>query len=113
MSLSNLEKQQEKLNKLNEKIKNEKDKIDKKLGHEIIKLSNFDYANLDQEKIKDISKKIADFFNSSIVSDNENNVTNKDNSNSPENASDNENNVTNKDDSNSPENASDKNNGIS
>jgi len=94
MSLSNLEKQQEKLNKLNEKIKNEKDKIDKKLGHEIIKLSNFDYANLDQEKIKDISKQIADFFNSSIVSDNENNVTKKDDSNSPENASDKNNGIS-------------------
>ena len=94
MSLSNLEKQQEKLNKLNEKIKNEKEKIDKKLGHEIIKLSNFDYANLDQEKIKDISKQIADFFNSSIVSDNENNVTNKDDSNSPENSSDKNNGIS-------------------
>ncbi|QBC40671.1 hypothetical protein [Leuconostoc mesenteroides] len=94
MALSNLEKQQEKLNKLNEKIKNEKEKIDKKLGHEIIKLSNFDYSNLDQGKIKDISKKIADFFNSSIVSDNEKNFTNKDDSNSPENVSDKNNGIS-------------------
>lgn len=94
MSLSNLEKQQEKLNKLNEKIKNEKEKIDKKLGHEIIKLSNFDYSNLDQEKIKDISKKIADFFNSSIVSDNENDITSNDDINSPENVSDKNNGIS-------------------
>lgn len=94
MTLSNLEKQQEKLNKLNEKIKNEKDKIDKKLGHEIIKLSNFDYSNLDQEKIKDISKQIADFFNSSIVNDNEKNVTNKDDSNSAENVTDKNNGIS-------------------
>ena len=94
MSLSNLEKQQEKLNKLNEKIKNEKEKIDKKLGHEIIKLSNFDYSNLDQEKIKDISKQIADFFNSSIVNDNEKNVTNKDDSNSAENVTDKNNGIS-------------------
>ncbi|MBM7545065.1 hypothetical protein JOC59_001807 [Weissella beninensis] len=94
MSLSNLEKKQEKLNKLNEKIKNEKEKIDKKLGHEIIKLSNFDYSNLDQEKIKDISKQIADFFNSSIVNDNEKNVTNKDDSNSAENVSDKNNGIS-------------------
>ena len=75
MSLSNLEKQQQKLNKLNEKIKNEKEKIDKKLGHEIIKLSNFDYSNLDQNKIKDISKQVADFFNPSSVSDNDENTS--------------------------------------
>lgn len=78
MSLSNLEKQQQKLNKLNEKIKNEKEKIDKKLGHEIIKLSNLDYSNLDQNRIKEISNKISDFLNSSSSTDNENNITNKD-----------------------------------
>ena len=78
MSLSNLEKQQQKLNKLNEKIKNEKEKIDKKLGHEIIKLSNLDYSNLDQNRIKEISNKISDFLNSSSSTYNENNITNKD-----------------------------------
>ena len=78
MSLNNLEKQQQKLNKLNEKIKNEKEKIDKKLGHEIIKLSNLDYSNLDQNRIKEISNKISDFLNSSSSTYNENNITNKD-----------------------------------
>lgn len=89
MSLSNLEKQQQKLNKLNEKIKNEKEKIDKKLGHEIIKLSNLDYSNLDQNKIKVISKQMAEFFNSSSVSNNDENTTKKDDSNSSTNFSDN------------------------
>ena len=53
MALSSLEKQQEKLNKLNEKIKNEKKKIDNKVGHEIIKLSNLDYSKLTTEKSND------------------------------------------------------------
>ncbi|ORI93399.1 hypothetical protein BMS99_07245 [Leuconostoc mesenteroides subsp. mesenteroides] len=88
MSLSNLEKQQQKLIKLNEKIKSEKEKIDKKLGHEIIKLSNLDYSNLDQNKIKDISKQIAEFLNSSNVSNNDENITKRDDSNSSTNVSD-------------------------
>lgn len=89
MSLSNLEKQQQKLNKLNEKIKNEKEKIDKKLGHEIIKLSNFDYSNLDQNKIKYISKQVADFFNLNSASDNYENTSKENDSNSSANVSDN------------------------
>jgi len=94
MSLSNLEKQQQKLNKLNEKIKNEKEKIDKKLGHEIIKISNFDYSNLDQNKIKDISKQVADFLNSSSVSDNDENTSKDNDSNSSTNVSDNKNGIS-------------------
>ncbi|KMY80381.1 hypothetical protein WZ78_09525 [Leuconostoc mesenteroides subsp. dextranicum] len=94
MSLSNLEKQQQKLNKLNEKIKNEKEKIDKKLGHEIIKISNFDYSNLDQNKIKDISKQVADFLNSSSVSDNDENTSKENDSNSSTNVSDNKNGIS-------------------
>lgn len=94
MSLSNLEKQQQKLNKLNEKIKNEKEKIDKKLGHEIIKLSNLDYSNLDQNKIKDISKKVADFFDSISVSNNDENTSKENDSNSSTNVSDNNNGIS-------------------
>ena len=94
MSLSNLEKQQQKLNKLNEKIKSEKEKMDKKLGHEIIKLSNLDYSNLDQNKIKDISKQIAEFLNSSDVSDNDETITKKNDSNSSTNVSDNNNGIS-------------------
>ena len=94
MSLSNLEKQQQKLNKLNEKIKNEKEKIDKKLGHEIIKIFNFDYSNLDQNKIKDISKQVADFLNSSSVSDNDENTSKENDSNSSTNVSDNKNGIS-------------------
>lgn len=94
MYLSNLEKQQQKLNKLNEKIKNEKEKIDKKLGHEIIKLSNFDYSNLDQNKIKEISKQVADFFNPNSVSDNDENTSKENDSNSSVNASENNNGIS-------------------
>ncbi|CUR64599.1 hypothetical protein [Leuconostoc gasicomitatum] len=91
MSLSNLEKQQEKLNKLNEKIKSEKEKIDKKLGHEIIKLSNFDYSEFDQDKIKDIAKQVAHIFNPEYTSQNqdstkkENNIKSSDIVNSNDN----------------------------
>ncbi|WP_258182397.1 hypothetical protein [Weissella paramesenteroides] len=42
MALSNIEKQQAKLKKLNEKIKQEKKKIDQRLGHEIIKDAKLD-----------------------------------------------------------------------
>ncbi|WP_273724873.1 hypothetical protein [Leuconostoc mesenteroides] len=82
------------MNKLNEKIKNEKEKIDKKLGHEIIKISNFDYSNLDQNKIKDISKQVADFLNSSSVSDNDENTSKENDSNSSTNVSDNKNGIS-------------------
>lgn len=91
MALSNLEKQQEKLNKLNEKIKSEKGNIDKKFGHEIIKLSNFDYAELDQDKIKDIAKQVAHIFNPESTSQNqdstkkENNIKSSDIVNSNDN----------------------------
>ncbi|MBZ1527737.1 hypothetical protein J3325_08125 [Leuconostoc mesenteroides] len=94
MSLSNLDKQQQKLNKLNEKIKNEKEKIDKKLGHEIIKLSNFDYANLDQNEIKDISKQVANFFNQNSASGNDENTSKENDSNSSTNFSDNNNGIS-------------------
>lgn len=62
MTLSSLEKQQEKLNKLNEKIKNEKKKIDNKVGHEIIKLSNLDYSKLTTDKIKELTKEFSEFL---------------------------------------------------
>ncbi|MCH4199854.1 MULTISPECIES: hypothetical protein [Bacillota] len=69
MTLSSLEKQQEKLNNLNEKIKNEKKKIDNKVGHEIIKLSNLDYSKLTTDKIKELTKEFSEFLKGKNGSD--------------------------------------------
>lgn len=51
MDLSNLEKQQARLEKLNNKIRLEKEKIERNLGREIIKNSNLDYSDFTKEKI--------------------------------------------------------------
>ena len=59
MALSAMEKKQAKLDKLNEQIKNEKARIEKTLGHEIIKLAGIEHASLDKESIKEIAKKAA------------------------------------------------------
>ena len=56
MTLRNLEKQQERLLKLNEKIKIEKEKIDRSLGHEIIKNSNLEYSEFTKKKISELGK---------------------------------------------------------
>ncbi|WP_345753516.1 hypothetical protein, partial [Lactiplantibacillus pentosus] len=52
MSQSNLEKQEAKLKALNQKIKGEKNKIEQRLGKQIISQSNLDYANLSNDQIK-------------------------------------------------------------
>ncbi|MFJ1526673.1 hypothetical protein ABMS27_15085 [Lactiplantibacillus plantarum] len=44
MSQSNLEKQEAKLKALNQKIKDEKNKIEQRLGKQIISQANLDYA---------------------------------------------------------------------
>ena len=63
MTLSTLEKQEAKLKQLNQKIKAEKSKIEQNLGKQIIKSSNLDYANLSNQKIKDLAQKIATILN--------------------------------------------------
>jgi len=63
MAVSNIEKQQAKLEKLNEKIKQEKKKIDQRLGHEIIKDAKLDYSNLDQGTIKELASKFVTYLN--------------------------------------------------
>lgn len=60
--MSSLEQQQEKLNKLNEQIKAQKEKIDKKLGHDIIKKSGIDYSELNKNELKLLSDKISQFI---------------------------------------------------
>ena len=63
MTLSTLEKQEAKLKQLNQKIKTEKSKIEQNLGKQIIKTSNLDYADLSNQKIKDLAQKIATILN--------------------------------------------------
>lgn len=63
MTLSTLEKQEAKLKQLNQKIKAEKSKIEQFLGKQIIKTSNLDYADLSNQKIKDLAQKIATILN--------------------------------------------------
>ena len=63
MTLSTLEKQEAKLKQLNQKIKTEKSKIEQNLGKQIIKTSNLDYADLSNQKIKDLAQKIATVLN--------------------------------------------------
>lgn len=63
MTLSTLEKQEAKLKQLNQKIKAEKSKIEQNLGKQIIKTANLDYADLSNQKIKDLARKIATVLN--------------------------------------------------
>ncbi|OQQ73979.1 hypothetical protein B6U64_08700 [Ligilactobacillus salivarius] len=63
MTLSSLEKQEAKLKQLNQKIKAEKSKIEQNLGKQIIKTANLDYADLSNQKIKDLARKIATVLN--------------------------------------------------
>lgn len=63
MTPSSLEKQEAKLKQINQRIKAEKSKIEQNLGKQIIKASDLDYANLSNQKIKDIAQKIATILN--------------------------------------------------
>ncbi len=62
MSKSNLEKQEAKLKALNQKIKDEKNKIEQRLGKQIISQSNLDYANLSNDQIKLLAKQFSEFL---------------------------------------------------
>ena len=62
MSQSNLEKQEAKLKALNQKIKDEKNKIEQRLGKQIISQANLDYANLSNDNIKSLSKKLSELL---------------------------------------------------
>ena len=63
MSQSNFEKQEAKLKDLNQKIRDEKNKIEQNLGKQIIRSANLDYGTLTTPQIKMIAKKIAAFLN--------------------------------------------------
>ena len=62
MSKSDLEKQEAKLKALNQKIKNEKNKIEQRLGKQIISQANLDYAILSNDQIKLLAKKFSEFL---------------------------------------------------
>lgn len=60
---TSLELQEAKLKDLNQRIKNEKLKIDQRLGHQLIKQANLDYSQLSMQEIKFLSVKLAEFLN--------------------------------------------------
>lgn len=60
---TSLELQEAKLKDLNQRIKNEKLKIDQRLGHQLIKQANLDYGKLSMQEIKPLSVKLAEFLN--------------------------------------------------
>ena len=51
-----------KLKALNQKIKDEKNKIEQRLGKQIISQSNLDYANLSNDQIKLLAKQFSEFL---------------------------------------------------
>ena len=67
MSQSNLEKQEAKLKVLNQKIKDEKNKIEERLGKQIISQANLDYANLSNDQIKLLAKQFSEFLKENPV----------------------------------------------
>ena len=67
MSQSNLEKQEAKLKQINQKIKDEKNKIEQNLGKQIIKSANLDYANLSNDQIKLLAKQFSEFLKEKSV----------------------------------------------
>ena len=60
---TSLELQEAKLKDLNQRIKDEKLKIDQRLGHQLIKQANLDYGKLSMQEIKSLSVKLAEFLN--------------------------------------------------
>ncbi|MHA5200860.1 hypothetical protein R5R45_01735 [Oenococcus oeni] len=62
MAQTSIQKQEAKLKALNQKIKDEKNKIEQRLGKQIISQTNLDYADLSNDNIKSLSKKVAEFL---------------------------------------------------
>lgn len=67
MSQSNLEKQEAKLKQLNQKIKEEKYKIEQQLGKQIISQANLEYTNLSNDQIKLLAKQFSEFLKEKTV----------------------------------------------
>ena len=62
MAQTSIQRQEAKLKALNQKIKDEKNKIEQRLGKQIISQANLDYADLSNDNIKSLSKKVAEFL---------------------------------------------------
>ena len=62
MNKSKLAKQQAQLEKLNAQIKEEKNNIDKKLGHKLIAELNLNYADLDNHSIEKLISKLSKLY---------------------------------------------------
>lgn len=67
MSQSNLEKQEAKLKQLNQKIKEEKYKIEQRLDKQIISQANLEYTNLSNDQIKLLAKQFSEFLKEKTV----------------------------------------------
>lgn len=67
MSQSNLEKQEAKLKALNQKIKDEKNRIEQRLGKQIIIQANLEYANLSNDQIKLLAQQFSEFLKEKSV----------------------------------------------
>ena len=67
MSQSNLEKQEAKLKQLNQKIREEKYKIEQRLGKQIISQANLDYTNLSNNRIKLLAQQFSEFLKEKTV----------------------------------------------
>ncbi|WP_338754672.1 hypothetical protein [Leuconostoc mesenteroides] len=80
--MTTLEKQQEKLNQLAKKIKLEKEKIDKRFGHEIIRRLDLDYANLNQKEMARIVNQITSSLHSDDLTKNNSSSTHQEGSKS-------------------------------
>ena len=64
---SNLEKQEAKLKALNQKIKDEKNKIEQRLGKQIISQANLEYTNLSNDQIKLLAQQFSEFLKEKTV----------------------------------------------
>ncbi|MYY21901.1 hypothetical protein FYL10_09605 [Lactobacillus salivarius] len=67
MSQSNLEKQEAKLKALNQKIKDEKNRIEQRLGKQIISQANLEYVNLSNDQIKLLAQQFSEFLKEKSV----------------------------------------------
>ena len=67
MSQSNLEKQEAKLKALNQKIKDEKNRIEQRLGKQIISQANLEYVNLSNDQIKLLAQQLSEFLKEKSV----------------------------------------------
>ena len=67
MSQSNLEKQEARLKALNQKIKDEKNRIEQRLGKQIISQDNLEYANLSNDQIKLLAQQFSEFLKEKSV----------------------------------------------